>query len=171
MRRVWPLALILLLSPAAEASERFNCVEVEKFRVNRDEIKSKKDKRAAMIGREQLAKLQEYIVLEIPLSIPGMTGVYALEESCPDPARAVVFGGTISDYKPGSKALRYWVGFGAGAQKFAVNAYVKEKASGTVLAEGDVVDRKVGGLMGGEDDKGVDDFSEKAAGFIRKAIR
>lgn len=157
-------------APSVASTLRFDCVEVEMFKVNREQIKSKKDKRAAMIGRDALAKLQEYVVLEIPLSIQGMKGMYAIEESCPDPGRALVFGGTITDYKPGSKALRYWVGMGAGAQKFAVDAYVKEKASGKVLLTGDVIDRKIGGLLGGEDDKGVDDFSEKAAAFIREAV-
>lgn len=163
------LATSATASPSAPPS-KFDCVEVELFKVNRDEIKSKKDKRAAMIGRDVLAKLQEYVVLEVPLSIPGMKGMYANEETCPDPERALVFGGQITDYKPGSKALRYWVGMGAGAQKFAVDAYVKEKATGRILVEGDVVDRKIGGLLGGEDDKGVDDFSEKAASFIREAL-
>lgn len=161
---------VLLATSASASPAKFDCVEVELFKVNRDEIKSKKDKRAAMIGRDVLAKLQEYVVLEVPLSIPGMKGMYANEETCPDPERALVFGGQISDYKPGSKALRYWVGMGAGAQKFAVDAYVKEKATGKILVEGDVVDRKIGGLLGGEDDKGVDDFSEKAASFIREAL-
>lgn len=162
---------MVLTAFAMNANAQFDCVEVELFKVDRSEIASKKDKRAAMIPRKALATLQESIVLEIPLSIPGVSGMYAIEESCPNPETAVVVGGTISDYKKGSKALRIWVGLGAGAQKFAVEASVRTKSSNEVLATDEIVDRKVAGLFGGEDEKGVDDFSEKVAGFVRKAIR
>lgn len=152
------------------ALAQYDCVEVELFKIDRSQIESKKDKRAAMIPRKALATLQESIVLEVPLSIPGVARMYAIEESCPNPETAVVMGGTISDYKKGSKALRYWVGLGAGAQKFAVEAWIRTKATNELLASDEIVDRKVGGLLGGEDEKGVDDFSEKVAGLIREAI-
>lgn len=158
------------MATAQVARAQVDCVEVELFKVDRSQIDSKKDKRAAMIPRKALVTLQESIVLEIPLSIPGVSGMYAIEEACPTAETAVVVGGTISDYKKGSKALRYWVGLGAGAQKFAVEATVRTKATNEVLAADEIVDRKVGGLLGGEDEKGVDDFSEKVAAMVRKAI-
>lgn len=167
MRLALPLLLALPLSATATP---YTCVEVELFQIDRTQITSKKDKRAAHIPREALEGLRQSIVLEVPLSVPGMVGMYAGEESCPDPTRAIVLGGTMADYKKGSKAARYWVGMGAGAQKFAVNAWIRDKATGQVLGTDDVVDRKVGGLLGGSAEKGVDDFSEKVCKFIRRTL-
>ena len=160
----------LLFFSTVDANE-FNCVEVEIFQVDRSTIESKQDKRAATIPEESLQKLQDAVALEVPLGIQGATGARVGRESCPDATRAVIFGGVVSDFKPGSRALRYFVGFGAGAQKFAVDVYLKVKSTGEVLATGEVIDRKIGGLLGGEADKGVDDFSEKAVGFIKKSLR
>lgn len=162
---------VLIIGLASAASvPAYDCVEVEVFKVDRSQITSKKDKRAATIPREALVKLQESIVLEIPLSVPGVAGMYAGEESCPDDTVAARLSGVVSDYKPGNRAVRYWVGLGAGAQKFAVEATVTDKLSGRILAQDEVVDRKVGGWVGGSDDKGVDDFSEKVASLVRKAL-
>jgi hypothetical protein len=167
---IWIAVGACLLAVSTTAVASYDCVEVELFKVDRSEIKDKKDKRAATIPREALATLQQAIVLEIPLSVPGAKGMYANEESCPNPDTAVVMGGTVSDYKKGSKAMRYWVGMGAGAQKFAVEAWVRPKNSDQAIATDEIIDRKVGGLLGGEDEKGVDDFSEKVARFIGAAM-
>lgn len=164
------MGLALAAGPCVATAAAYDCVEVELFKVDRADIRDKQDKRAATIPRAALATLQQAIVLEIPLSVPGARGMYANEEACPDPATAVVVGGTVSDYKKGSKALRYWVGMGAGAQKFAVEAWVRPKTSDQVIATDEIIDRKVAGLLGGEDDKGVDDFSEKVARFIGTAM-
>ncbi len=164
---VLPVLLAQLFLVPAYA---YDCVEVELFQIDRTQIQSKKDKRAAHIPRDALEVLRKSIVLEVPLSVPGMVGMYAGEESCPDAARAIILGGTMSDYKKGNKVARYLVGMGAGAQKFAVQAWIKDKATGQVLGSQEVVDRKVGGFVGGSAEKGVDDFSEKMTRFIRKTL-
>lgn len=169
LKRLTTFVLCAISAGAATASQ-FDCVEVELFHVDRSHIASKQDKRAAAIPEDALKKLQDAVALEVPLGMPGTTGLRALEESCPDASRALIFGGTVSDFKPGSQALRYFVGFGAGAQKFAVDVFLKNKATGEVIANGEVIDRKVGGLLGGDSDKGVDDFSEKAVRFIRESL-
>lgn len=169
-RQLTCIALCVLLFGKSAASQ-FDCVEVELFQVDRSHIASKQDKRAATIPEEALQKLQNAVALEVPLGMPGAIGAIGGQESCPDPSRAVVFGGTVADFKPGSRALRYFVGFGAGAQKFAVDVFLKVKTTGEVLATGEVIDRKVGGLLGGDEEKGVDDFSEKAVSFIRGSLK
>jgi hypothetical protein len=161
--------VVMLVTPALRAAS-YSCVEVEIFGIDKSDIRSKQDKRAATIPREALEAIRQSIVLEIPLSVPGMVGVAAGEEACKDPARAVILGGTMSDYKKGSKAARYFIGMGAGKQKFAVAAWIRDKASGHVLGTDEIVDRKIGGLLGGSAEKGVDDFSEKVAKFIRRTL-
>ena len=82
-----------------------------------------------------------------------------------------MLGGRVADYKEGNQALRYLVGFGAGAQKFSVEVWLARKSDGAQVARGMVVDRKVGGWVGGQADKGLDDFAEKVAGFVKESVR
>lgn len=163
-----PMLAVANISHAAD----YDCVEVELFQpADSNQADSRQDKRAAGIPPEVLATLQQGIVQELPDSLKGMTAVKAGDASCPDQAKAISFGGTVTDYKKGNKAARYFIGLGAGKQKFAVNAWIKAKSSGAVLGEDEVVDRKVGGIFGGSADKGVRDFAEKVAGFIKKTLK
>ncbi len=149
----------------------FDCVEVARFEVNQGLISSKQEARAAMIPAEKLADIQRSVAGNIPEKIPGMRA--ALEGGgvgCPDPQRTILLTGHIIDFKKGNQALRYFVGFGAGAQKFSVTARAVRKSDGALLAEGDVTDRKVGGWVGGNDDKGLDDFGEKVAMFLKRSL-
>jgi len=66
--------------------------------------------------------------------------------------------------------MRYMVGLGAGKQKIQINAQLIEKSSGKVLKSGRIVDRKIGGLVGGSENKGKRDFAEKTTKFIRQAL-
>ncbi|WP_170113368.1 DUF4410 domain-containing protein [Ahniella affigens] len=165
-------ALPLLAAAQISHAANYDCVEVELFQPgDSSQAESREDKRAAAIPPEVLATLQQGIVQELPNTLKGMTAVKAGDAGCPDAATAISFGGTVTDYKKGNKAARYFIGLGAGKQKFAVNAWIKAKASGAVLGEDEVVDRKVGGIFGGSADKGVRDFAEKVGGFIKKTLK
>ena len=94
----------------------------------------------------------------------------ANKETCPSNRDALILTGLVTDYKKGSKVARYLVGFGAGKQKFQVDLALIEKKSKKILAKKTVVDRKIGGLLGGSDEKGRYDFAEKINDFIRKTI-
>ena len=166
MRR---LAILVLLS-APQAASAYTCIEVAEFVVDKESIESKQDQRAAMIPEELLGAIQKYVTLEIPLAMPGVTGVAQGEQRCKPGDQVAVLSGTVTDYKPGNRAMRYLVGFGAGAQKFPVQATLTDKATGAVLGSDEIVDRKVAGWAGGSDEKGMEDFSEKIAGFIARAI-
>lgn len=159
-------------SPALPLSQtRFDCVEVARFEVNDGLITSKEDARAAMIPAERLAEIQRSVAGNIPGKIAGMRAALAgATTGCPDPQRTVLLTGRIVDFKKGNQALRYFVGFGAGAQKFSVMARAVRKSDGALLAEEDVTDRKVGGWIGGDADKGLDDFGEKVATFVKRAL-
>jgi hypothetical protein len=47
---------------------------------------------------------------------------------------------------------------------------LKRKTDGSVIARDIVVDRKIGGLIGGSKDKGKQDFAEKVADFIHGGL-
>lgn len=173
MHRPYWLIGTLLLAPSVSAddiSSQFDCIELESFIVQKDDIAERADARAAMIPPDKLAELRDYIALEIPLEIAGMKTRLAPEQRCDDDSRSLVLGGRVTDYKKGSQAARYFVGLGAGKQKFEVDAVLKRKSDGSVIAQDIVVDPKIGGLIGGSKDKGKQDFAEKVADFIHGAL-
>ena len=145
--------------------KQYDCLEVEKFFVDRDDFSSSKMERAAAVPQETLDGLQHKIVGQVSrakiFSKVGKAG----QVSCP--GKVLVFGGQVTDYKRGSRAARLLIGLGAGKQKFATKSYLKDKETEKVLAKKKIVDRKVGGLAGGDEDKGQRDFAEKVAKFVK----
>lgn len=150
----------------------FDCVEVKRFEAGNGFISSKEQARAAEIPEEKLSSIQRRVAGQIPEKLRGFKSTLVMERApeCPDPQRALVLSGQIVDFKEGNQALRYWVGFGAGAQKFSVLLQARRKSDGALVAEGEVTDRKVGGLIGGQAGKGEEDFAEKVAGFLKQAL-
>ncbi len=157
-------------APAQDISGQFDCIELELFTVNKDDVTDSAEARAAEIPPEMLEELRNYIVIEIPREMPGMQTRQAPEQKCNDDGRGLVFGGQVTDYKKGNKAARYFIGFGAGKQKFEVDAVLKRKSDGSIIAQDRVVDRKAGGVFGGSTDKGKQDFAEKVADFIHEGL-
>lgn len=173
MQRFYLLIATLLLVPSAQAddiSSQFDCIELELFTVQKEDITDRADARAALIPPEKLTELRDYIAVEIPLEIAGMKTRLVPEQRCDDDSRSLVFGGQVTDYKKGNQAARYFVSFGAGKQKFEVDAVLKRKSDGSVIVQDIVVDRKIGGLLGGSKDKGKQDFAEKVADFIHTGL-
>lgn len=163
------LATLLSLSATAAVADDYACIELQLFSVDKDNIDDRESARAALIPEDVLVELRSYIAVEIPVEMGRIKVMLAPEETCPDAPSSLVFGGTVTDYKKGNQVARYLVGLGAGKQKFAVEAWVKRKGDGVELKRGEVVDRKIGGLIGGSKDKGKQDFGEKIADFIHSA--
>jgi hypothetical protein len=62
------------------------------------------------------------------------------------------------------------VGFGAGKQKIQIEATLTNKKTHEVIKKDRVVDRKIGGLVGGSENKGKQDFAEKINNFVRAGL-
>jgi len=159
----------LLFSTSAHADwvstlGKYDCLEIEKFQVNREDFSNRERERASAIPEETLDQLQHAIVGEATREkivsqvkkAPGCKG------------ETIVFGGIVTDYKQGSRAARILVGLGAGKQKFQVESYLKDKKTDEPLANKQIIDRKVGGWAGGDEAKGHQDFAEKVTTFIKK---
>ena len=58
--------------------------------------------------------------------------------------------GTVTKYKPGSRAKRYFIGFGAGQTKVVAHVNFIDKATGNVLYERDVDGKIAIGIFGGD---------------------
>ena len=162
---------VLVTTPMAREEKwpdvisKYSCLEVEKFMVDRDDTSTKELARAAEIPEESLIELQEALFLELSGRDILSTVVKAGGEGCEGPA--LLFGGKVTDFKAGSRAKRYWVGFGAGKQKFQVDSYLKDRETGASQAERRIIDRKSGGWFGGSEKKGLKDFTEKVVKFIK----
>lgn len=148
--------------------KNYDCLEVQRFSVDRENYSSQKLERAATIPDEILGELQHKIVGQsVREKLVGKV-VKAEEQECQ--GRALIYGGKVTEYKRGSRVARIMIGLGAGKQKFEVESFLRDKSSGETLATKTVVDRKVGGLAGGDEEKGQRDFAEKAVHFIRDGI-
>ncbi len=162
-------ALLLVAVSGAGAGD-WDCVEILRFEVDRQDFSTREMERASATPDEFLESVQRAMAGEIVRGDSGLSAVMAGEDACPNDASALEFGGQVTDFKPGSRLARYVVGFGAGKQKLQVQAWLRAKATGEVLTEGRIVDRKVAGFGGGSGDKGIRDFAEKVDKFIGKAL-
>jgi hypothetical protein len=93
-----------------------------------------------MIADELAAKLKEF---------GGFASISVLEAGATPPADAIVVEGKFTEMDPGSRAKRYFVGYGAGKSAVTAEGAVKS-ADGTVLAT--FTQRRVGtmGVGGGD---------------------
>lgn len=73
-----------------------------------------------------------------------------LDEKTGKSADTLVIHGKVLTMDPGSKAARYWAGFGAGAAKAKIQGEIVDAKSGEVLAKFTQERRSGVGMMGGD---------------------
>lgn len=146
-----------------------NCFNVSQFTVTADDVDTKEEARAAAIPEHRLVQIQAAIVVELAKSFSGAKAYSSDSQKCPETAESIFIDGKITDFKKGNKALRYLVGFGAGAQKIQIMASLRS-GDGKFTAEGEISDKKIGGLLGGSEDKGIQDFAEKVVDFVKESL-
>ncbi len=152
-------------------SKSYDCIEVSIFDVDRENISTRALARAAEIPEQTLQALQTYVRTELNIDDNGLEAKKGgIDHSCKNSESALKLKGTITDYKKGSRVMRYMVGFGAGKQKIQIEAELFDKSTGDLIKKDRVVDRKIGGLVGGSENKGKRDFAEKMNNFVRVAL-
>lgn len=173
------LALVLASASVclinAQSNGKPDIIFVEQFVADGSNIESeKKANRVDSIDPDQLAMLQkviwrklqrENVCPDIRLITPGEKPVVE------DGKIAWVLGGRLIDYKKGNQMVRVMVGLGAGKQKFEVMVTVKDFRTGTLIKEERVVDRKVAGWVGGDEEKGMRDFAERIVALLQGIIK
>jgi hypothetical protein len=146
-----------------------DCVEVEKYKVAEEKQAAQTD-RAATIPPRNIELILAGVLKHLPKKVKGITAVDASQGSCPNPGTAAILKGDILDFRKGNMALRYLVGFGAGAQKVRVRLTVLRKSNSEIIGQNEASDTKWGGAFGGTNTKGLDDFAEKSAEAAAKII-
>jgi hypothetical protein len=138
----------------------YAALEVARVEVNREDFSSKEGERAGRIPDEMLDAIQRILLTEFTKAgtIPAARK--------PDPSAGaegtLELVGRVVDFLPGS--------MGAGQQKIEVECFLKDRKTGAVLAHEIIRDRKVGGVAGGSEDKGVRDFAEKVVAFVQEGL-
>lgn len=139
------LCAVFLISDsvAAQTSEPYNTVEIERFTVSE----------GVEFPESDLNELMGYMVTHFNKS-KRFENVFLSTDSASQTAssRRVKISGSVSKYSKGSRAARYLVGFGAGRTKLVADVKVVDAESGTILFEQKVDGHVYGGLFGGETD-------------------
>jgi hypothetical protein len=146
----------------------YNVLEVARFEVGREDYSSKEAERAGRIPDEVLETIQRILISEFTQSrlLPAVR-----KAGTPAGGDTVLeLGGKVVDYLAGSQAKRLLIGMGAGQQKIEVDCVLRDRATGTVLGRVRILDRKVAGIAGGNEEKGMRDFAEKVAKFLRNTM-
>lgn len=160
-----------LAALAAEIEQQmagYQVIEVALFTVDRESYASKQAERAGSIPDETLEAIQRAILGELTRS--HLAIARQPTEETTEPGRCLLLSGRVTDFKPGNRAARYIVGFGAGKQLIEVECVLADKATGQLVSAGRVIDRKVGGWAGGSELKGVEDFAQKVLHFVKEAL-
>lgn len=164
------LSVLGLLMSSHVFAKSYDCIEVNVFTVDRENISTRELARAAEIPEQMLQTIQTYVRTELNIDENGLEAKKGGEDACESAKSALELKGVITDYKKGSRMMRYMVGFGAGKQKIQIEAELYDKETGKLLKKDEVVDRKIGGLVGGSENKGKKDFAEKMNNFVRTAL-
>ncbi len=148
----------------------YQVVLVERPELNGPEAKDDED-------RKLIATMPSYLQSELVRQLRA-TGLFPKivnlgeTEFTPGTERTLRLGTTITRLAPGSRALRYFVGFGAGRSKAQVEMHFVDVGSGRVLLV--TADRRVAayGVFGGDsEDHLKESFSDMARDLSRFLVR
>lgn len=106
---------------------------------------------------EQLAKTHKFKQVLAPGETPT------------DPAApTLMMTGELTEYKPGSRAKRYFVGFGAGAASGVAHVKLTDDATGEVIFVGDITGKVVAGVAGGSANSMAKVLAKEIARVVKK---
>ena len=148
----------------------YSVLAVDKLPVSPQETNDDEDRKAA-------ASMPPYFQSELVRRVRE-TNVFArvvnLSETSftPGPEKALRLQGNITRLDPGSRALRYWVGFGAGRSKAQAELHFVDVQSGEVVMV--IADRRVAayGVFGGDSEEHLQEsFGDMARDLARFLTR
>ncbi len=139
------LSMLLVLSLASPAAEKitkgkFAAIEVVKFDV-REGIQFPPDYQVLLV---------EDLIKQLENSKKFKQVIRTGENPADAAAPALKLTGTITEYKAGSRAKRYLVGFGAGKTKVVAQVQFVDRTTGSVLLDRKVDGKVIIGVIGGD---------------------
>lgn len=108
---------------------------------------------------EQLRKTKKFELVFLEASNPARV---------PEPA--LVLTGIVSEYRAGSRAMRYLVGFGAGKTKVVADVKLTDRKTGQVVLEDKVDGKVVIGVLGGDSMGAAKGLAKEVAKVAKKNL-
>lgn len=150
-----------VIEPPTKSLTDFSVLEISEFKTNLNDAESNElAKRfagrllhAVTIQRE---KAPENVVYdEVTLHTDQIEGVLHMQ-------------GTIISYEEGSRAKRYWIGFGSGKAYCTIQVIFTNKETGEELSRTNFDGELAMGLFGGDADEAVDGVVEAFIDYMRE---
>jgi uncharacterized protein DUF4410 len=143
-----------------DIKNKYQNVEIVRFE-NKDGVTLPAESRDVIMSQivEELKQLKKFKqVANVGETIPQ------------DAGPTVRLNGTITQYKPGSRAKRYLVGFGAGATKVVAHITFTDVATGAVLFEKDVDGTVWIGVFGGDSSGATRGLAKEVGKVTKKTL-
>lgn len=164
-RALGVVALFLMATGVANAQKavnenknKYKDVEVVKFEI----------KQGVEFPEEHLAGMMDEIVSELQ-NLKKFSQVFRAGDSQTDSnAPTIRLEGTVIEYKKGSQAKRYLIGFGAGKTKVVAHVKFIDKVTGNVVFEKNVDGKVVFGIFGGQSKTSLRDVGKEIAETSKK---
>jgi TolB-like protein len=161
------VAAVLSLSSAYAQEQKAAADGAEKGKYQNVEVAPFTAQEEVKMTPEQLKAVTDTIVRELQ-DIKKFKQVLREGETPADAAPTLKITGTVVKFKAGSRAKRYFVGFGAGKTKMIANVKYIDRESGKVLyeytADGDVHM----GIFGGDSGGAKSELAEQVAKTAKK---
>lgn len=145
---------------AGDIKNKYQNIEVTRFEI----------KEGIKFPAESLDVIMTQIVEELE-NLKRFKQVSSIGETIASaPGPTIRLSGTITKYKAGSRAKRYFIGFGAGMTKVVAHIKFVDTATGTVLFEKDVDGKVWIGLFGGASSGATRGLAKEVAKVTKKQL-
>jgi len=155
------LALLTLTATAKESQKKitgYQNIEVVRFQVGSD----------VNFPADYLVSMTEELIEQIGKT-KRFKQVHREGESLAGADSATVqLTGTVTKFNAGSRAKRYFIGFGAGTTKVVAHIKLIDRATGKVLFEKDVDGDVSWGMLGGESRNATRGLAKDVAKVVKK---
>ena len=138
-----------IVEPPSKSLADFSILEISEFKTNLNDAESR-ELADRFAGRLHLAVIkyrennpEDHVYDEVTLNTEKTRGVLLMH-------------GTIISYEEGSRAKRYWIGFGSGKAYCTIQVIFTNKETGEELSRTNFDGELAMGLFGGDADEAVD---------------
>jgi Domain of unknown function (DUF4410) len=163
MKRLGPLLVlcaITLCTPGGPGQARqpllkdeYHSIEVAKFEVSS----------GAIFSAERIAALQDAIVKQLQESKKLQEVLHAGDPPTRADTPRLRLVGTVTRFKPGNQAERYFVGFGAGSTELYADVALIDASTGRTMATEEIRGLVTAGFFGGRSSEALPDFARRVA--------
>jgi hypothetical protein len=169
MRRAILIAFLGMMSVCGAAPVRGLAQTTVKHKYRAMQVDRFDIKEGVQFPVDYLLTLQEEILKQLQESKLFQEVLRPGENPTDSTAEVLRLTGTINHFKPGSRAKRYVVGFGAGSTEIYAHLVYVDRATGRTVLTQEVRGQMAGGFIGGESLKVTRDLAKKVVNTVKLA--